>query len=190
MCRMCRGQTVLSKIDEIWLAIPNQISIISMHLLSLVKKIDIYSSYHLEMKIRMDGYTDDCDTIIPHHGVVGYKNTANLQFTMHIRILCYFNHIFFPPINDSIFNVWLSNVIDNKLHTEIKEVLLWGKNNKNKQKQNSYAICKDILSYPLKFTLYGRANSVDPNQNAPKGAVWSGSTLFATVSESFNHITR
>ena len=152
---MCHGQTALSKIDEIWLlAIPNPISIISMHLLSLVKNIDIYSSYHQEMKIRMDGYMDNRDTIILHHGVVGHKNIANLQFTMHIWILCYFNHIFFPPINDSIFNVWLSNVIYNKLQTEIKEVLLWGKN-KNKQKQNSYAICKDILSYLSKFTLYG-----------------------------------
>ena len=26
-----------------------------------------------------------------------------------------------------------------------------------------------------------QANSVDPDQTAPKGAVWSGSTLFATM---------
>ena len=26
---------------------------------------------------------------------------------------------------------------------------------------------------------YGMANSVDPDQTAPLGAVWSGSTLFA-----------
>ena len=28
----------------------------------------------------------------------------------------------------------------------------------------------------------GWANSVDPDQTAPKGAVWSGSTLFAILS--------
>ena len=33
------------------------------------------------------------------------------------------------------------------------------------------------------------ANSVDPDQTAPKGAVWSGSTLFAIVSASFERIT-
>ena len=26
-----------------------------------------------------------------------------------------------------------------------------------------------------------KANSVDPNQTAPSGAVWSGSTLFAQI---------
>ena len=33
------------------------------------------------------------------------------------------------------------------------------------------------------------ANSVDPDQTAPLGAVWSGSTLFAILSTSFGHIT-
>ena len=33
------------------------------------------------------------------------------------------------------------------------------------------------------------ANSVDPDQTAPKGAVWSGSTLFAIPSALFGHIT-
>ena len=33
------------------------------------------------------------------------------------------------------------------------------------------------------------ANSVDPIQTAPIGAVWSGSTLFAIPSASFRHIS-
>ena len=33
------------------------------------------------------------------------------------------------------------------------------------------------------------ANSADPNQTAPRGAVWSGSTLFAILSASFGLIT-
>ena len=33
------------------------------------------------------------------------------------------------------------------------------------------------------------ANSADPDQTAPKGAVWSGSTLFAIPSASFGLIT-
>ena len=49
---MLRGQITLSNIDEIWsLAIKNQISIISMHVPSLVKSLDIYSNYRPETKI-------------------------------------------------------------------------------------------------------------------------------------------
>ena len=33
------------------------------------------------------------------------------------------------------------------------------------------------------------ANSADPDQTAPRGAVWSGSTLFAIPSASFGCIT-
>ena len=33
----------------------------------------------------------------------------------------------------------------------------------------------------LKLLLSGMANSVDPDQTAPSGAVWSGSALFACV---------
>ena len=33
------------------------------------------------------------------------------------------------------------------------------------------------------------ANSADPDQTAPRGAVWSGSTLFAIPSVSFGLIT-
>ena len=33
------------------------------------------------------------------------------------------------------------------------------------------------------------ADSVDPDQPAPRGAVWSGSTLFAIPSAPFGHIT-
>ena len=48
----CRGQITLSNIDETFpLAIPNQISFISMHVPSLVKSLDIYSSYRRETKI-------------------------------------------------------------------------------------------------------------------------------------------
>ena len=31
--------------------------------------------------------------------------------------------------------------------------------------------------------------SADPDQTAPRGAVWSGSTMFAIPSASFGHIT-
>ena len=54
------------------------------------KSIDIYSSYHPEMQIRMDiwqadGHTDSqCDTIIPHHyHVAGYKNDHFIQTKIH-----------------------------------------------------------------------------------------------------------
>ena len=36
---------------------------------------------------------------------------------------------------------------------------------------------------------YAWANSADPDQTAPTGAVWSGSTLFAILSASFGLIT-
>ena len=36
---------------------------------------------------------------------------------------------------------------------------------------------------------YAWANSADPDQTAPTGAVWSGSTLFAIPSASFGLIT-
>ena len=36
---------------------------------------------------------------------------------------------------------------------------------------------------------YAWANSVDPDQTAPRGGVWSGSTLFAIPSASFGTIT-
>ena len=36
---------------------------------------------------------------------------------------------------------------------------------------------------------YAWTNSADPDQIAPRGAVWSGSTLFAIPSAPFGHIT-
>ena len=36
---------------------------------------------------------------------------------------------------------------------------------------------------------YAWANSADPDQTAPRGAVWSGSTLFAIPFASFGLIT-
>ena len=36
---------------------------------------------------------------------------------------------------------------------------------------------------------YAWANSADPDQTAPREAVWSGSTLFAILSASFGLIT-
>ena len=36
---------------------------------------------------------------------------------------------------------------------------------------------------------YAWANSADPDQTAPRGAVWSGSTLFAIPSASFGLTT-
>ena len=36
---------------------------------------------------------------------------------------------------------------------------------------------------------YAWANSAEPYQTAPRGAVWSGPTLFAILSASFGHIT-
>ena len=48
----CRGQTTLSNIDKICpLAIPNQISLISVHVPSLVKIPWYYTSYRPETKI-------------------------------------------------------------------------------------------------------------------------------------------
>ena len=41
-----------------------------------------------------------------------------------------------------------------------------------------YVVCWIFLQT---FQTYIQANSVDPDQTAPKGAVWSGSTLFAEM---------
>ena len=56
------------------------------------------------------------------------------------------------------------------------------------------------MSYKVTFSLtcrndpkfsdiYAWANSADPDQTAPRGAVWSGSSLFAIPSASFGFIT-
>ena len=79
-----------SKVDRICpLAIPNQISTISMQIRSLVK-IDVYPSYHPEMKygwmnVRLtDGRTNintdiQLETIIPlHYRVAEYKKQKNI----------------------------------------------------------------------------------------------------------------
>ena len=42
---------------------------------------------------------------------------------------------------------------------------------------------------PKFWDRYAWANSADPDQTAPRGAVWSGSTLFAIPSASFGLIT-
>ena len=48
----------------------------------------------------------------------------------------------------------------------------------------------DAYSNDPKFSdRYAWANSADPDQTAPRGAVWSGSTLFAILSASFGLIT-
>ena len=41
-----------------------------------------------------------------------------------------------------------------------------------------YVVCWIFLQT---FQIYIQANSVDPDQTAPRGAVWSGSTLFAKM---------
>ena len=48
---------------------------------------------------------------------------------------------------------------------------------------------KVYLSDPQFSDRQVQANSVDPDQTAPIGAVWSGSTLFAIQSTSFVLIT-
>ena len=43
-----------------------------------------------------------------------------------------------------------------------------------------YVVCWIFLqTFQTYFCI--QANSVDPDQTAPKGAVWSGSTLFAEI---------
>ena len=42
-----------------------------------------------------------------------------------------------------------------------------------------YVVCWIFLQ--TYQTFYIQANSVDPDQTAPRGAVWSGSTLFAKM---------
>ena len=43
-----------------------------------------------------------------------------------------------------------------------------------------YAVCWISLQ-TFKTFFYIQANSVDPDQTAPRGTVWSGSTLFAKM---------
>ena len=71
-------------------------STISMHIPSLVKSIDVYSSYHPETKNgrmdrQTDGHTDaQHETIIPHHYcMAGYRNMAargRCLFSIYIYI--------------------------------------------------------------------------------------------------------
>ena len=73
----CLRQITPSKFDEICpLAIPNQISTISMHIPSLVKIHWCLLMLSSGNEKRTDGFTDDRrETIIPrHYCVAGYKN--------------------------------------------------------------------------------------------------------------------
>ena len=49
-------------------------------------------------------------------------------------------------------------------------------------------VFEDYRNDPKFSDRYAWANSVDPDQTAPRGAVWSGSTLFAIPSPSFGLI--
>ena len=45
---------------------------------------------------------------------------------------------------------------------------------------SAYVVCWIVLQ-TFQTYFYIHANTVDPDQTAPKGAVWSGSTLFAEM---------
>ena len=50
--------------------------------------------------------------------------------------------------------------------------------------------CRTVYRNDPKFSdRYAWANSADPDQTVPTGAVWSGSTLFAILSASIGLIT-
>ena len=63
--------------------------------------------------------------------------------------------------------------------------------------KNSVSLGMGLIVHVLKWyrndpkfsDRYAWANSADPDQTAPRGAVWSGSTLFAIPSASFGLIT-
>ena len=52
---------------------------------------------------------------------------------------------------------------------------------------NSFGLIFAFMQLFLKICFSGMANNVDPDQTAPSGAVWFGSTLFAyaILSEAF-----
>ena len=50
--------------------------------------------------------------------------------------------------------------------------------------------CRDYQNGPKFSDRNVWANSADPDQTAPRGAAWSGSTLFAIPSALFGHITQ
>ena len=66
-----------------------------------------------------------------------------------------------------------------------KQNVMYGKISKNWDTENNYRNCpKDVTAWFHNAVMCpkdaGRmANSVDPDQTAPFGAVWSGSALFA-----------
>ena len=81
--QMCCGQITQSTIDKICpLAIPKQISTISMHISSLVKIIDTYKSYRTKMKIQM------ChgQTTLPKIDKICPSAIANQIFTISMHI--------------------------------------------------------------------------------------------------------
>ena len=92
----CFGQITVSKIDEIRpLAIPNQISTISMHIPSLVKihwcLLKLSSGNEMDGRTdvrRTDGLTDDQrETMIPrHYCVAGYKKQWRYCWRLHPSI--------------------------------------------------------------------------------------------------------
>ena len=55
--------------------------------------------------------------------------------------------------------------------------------------QNHLVQTKEYPNDPKFSDRQACPNSLDPDQTAPQGAVWSGSTLFAIMSASFGTIT-
>ena len=66
-------------------------------------------------------------------------------------------------------------------HLEIRKLLTL-KTSRKPESENVVCLCRLLYILAIISNLFRiQANSVDPDQTAPRGAVWSGSTLFAKM---------
>ena len=93
----------------------------------------------------------------------------------------YLYFFLFPDENICLSQALLMSTHNICFHREIRKLLTLKMTRKPASKMSPvYVFCWIfLLTFQTYFCI--QANSVDPNQTAPRGAVWSGSTLFAKI---------
>ena len=87
--------------------------------------------------------------------------------------------------------IWIVCVVTSNavVTTKRDSYSFFSENKKKKSLVGLWWHSYDYHNHPKFSDIYAWANSADPDQTAPRGAVWSGSTLFAIPSASFGLIT-
>ena len=81
-----------------------------------------------------------------------------------------------------IYTLLLNVIVNKMIKTNIScfpNVVLYLKPKSAKKKMHLKMTSAEVVCCSITDELSNEANSVDPEQTAPIGAVWSGSTLFA-----------